>query len=81
MADFNPNKYQRIVKQGVEQQSGFDPTQYQRIEKPQSPRDRLMEGMRQRMASTEDFFGGGVRAAIQNPLAAVTSYLLLMDFE
>lgn len=73
MADFNPNKYQRIVKQGVEQ-PGFDPSAYQRISAPQSPRDRLLEDMRQRMASTEDLFGG-VRSALQNPAAAITSRL------
>lgn len=73
MADFNPNKYQRIVKQDVEQ-PGFDPSAYQRISAPQTPRDRLMEGMRQRMASMEDFARGG-RAGLQNVGAFATSGL------
>lgn len=73
MADFNPNKYQKIVKQGVEQ-SGFDPGRYQRISAPQSPRERVLEGIKQRFLFAADV-GGGARAAIQNPLAALTSGL------
>lgn len=78
MAEFDPTKYQRIVKPGVEQ-AGFDPSAYQqiskpKISKPKTAMERFLEGARERFLFASDV-GGGARAAFQNPAAALTSSL------
>ena len=81
MASFDPSKYQRIVKPGVQSSGGFDPSKYQRIVKPQTDKSFLeslkqqsWEVLKQQPLIAADI-AGGVRAGLQNPISQVTSYL------
>lgn len=74
MADFDPSKYPGYRKST--DTSGFDPGKYPGYSKDvgAEARRRLMQGMQQRMLSTEDV-GRGIRSGLQNLGAFATSPL------